>query len=265
MRAVGFGLSHVGRVRQRNEDSIHIDSTGRFALLADGMGGHLGGQEASRMCIALLTKTLEDAFESGFPTEEADVRALLRGAFRQAAIEVAERGAADAALAQMGTTLVAWVNGGDHVHVAHVGDSRCYLLRDDAFFQVTMDHVLEQEQIRMGLPREQAERLPLRHVLTRNIGVVPPSEPDILRSESRVGDLWLLCSDGLSNKLSHTDIGHVLGRFVRESPRAARELVEEAWHRGGEDNISVVLLEVHEQVSKKTDANTSSEPDTPPQ
>lgn len=244
MRTTGFGLSHVGRVRQRNEDALFIDPQGRFALLADGMGGHRGGQEASRMAIDLVQVSLERAFEVGFPAEETGARVLLRTAFKEAARQVAERGRAVPELENMGTTLVSWTVSEGTVTVAHVGDSRAYLLRQGQLFQITMDHVLTNEQIRLGMEREQAERVPMGHVLVRNIGVVPPSEPDIVRFDARAGDRWLLCSDGLSNKLLHADILHLLNRYEHRPAEATKALVEEAWHRGGEDNITAVLLDM---------------------
>jgi len=242
MKATGFGLSHVGRVRQRNEDSIHVDAQGRFAILADGMGGHRGGQEASRMTIDLLKASLESLHDRGFPEGDGGARNALRVAFKTAALQVAERGRAFPELENMGTTLVVWTQSAGVVHVAHVGDSRAYLLQGGTLFQVTMDHVLGNEQIRLGLDREQADRIPLRHVLVRNIGVSPPSEPDIARFEALPGDVWILCSDGLSNKLLHSDILHLAQRFEGRWADATRALVEEAWHRGGEDNISVIVL-----------------------
>jgi protein phosphatase len=95
------------------------------------------------------------------------------------------------------------------------------------------------------MPRDQAERIPLKHVLVRNIGVSPPSEPDIARFDALPGDAWLLCSDGLSNKLLHGDLLHLLTKSRGSSSDALRSMVEEAWHRGGEDNISAILMNLH--------------------
>lgn len=246
LKTTGFGLSHVGRVRQRNEDAMFVDPQGRFALLADGMGGHRGGQEASRMTIACLQKRLARTFEKGFPADDPATRAFFRASFKEAAKEVVERGRSDPELENMGTTLVCWTLFNGAVTVAHAGDSRAYLLREGNLFQVTMDHILSNEQIRMGVPRDQAEHMPMGHVLVRNIGVVPFSEPDIVQFDAQVGDAWLLCSDGLSNKLLHSDLAHILGHYENRPADAVHALVEEAWHRGGEDNITAVLLNVHE-------------------
>lgn len=199
------------------------------------------------MAVALVKASLEGAATAGGPGglggDEARMRKLLRESFQSASHAVAERGKAEPELDNMGTTLVAWVFNEGVVTVAHVGDSRCYLLREGSLHQLTMDHVLGNEHVRAGFPRSQADRMPMRHVLVRNVGVVPPSEPDVLRADASEGDTWLLCSDGLSNKLAHSDIEHLL--LARRDPaEAARHLVEEAWHRGGEDNISVVVMEI---------------------
>ena len=196
------------------------------------------------MAIDLVQLSLERAFEVGFPADEPGARELLRTTFKETARQVAERGRAVPELENMGTTLVSWTVSEGTVTVAHVGDSRAYLLRQGQLFQVTMDHILTNEQIRLGMEREQAERIPMGHVLVRNIGVVPPSEPDTVRFDARSDDRWLLCSDGLSNKLLHADILHLLNRYEHRPAEAAKALVEEAWYRGGEDNITAVLLDI---------------------
>jgi PPM family protein phosphatase len=242
MKASGFGLSHVGRVRERNEDSVYVDGEGRFALLTDGMGGHLGGQEASNMTIEHLKTSMENLHEKGFPKSDDDAREAIREAFRSAAIAVANRGQTFAELENLGTTLVLWTHAHGFVHVAHAGDSRAYLLKNGELFQATMDHLLCNEQVRLGMLKEQANRIPLRHVLVRNIGVSPASVPDIVRFDAHMDDVWMLCSDGLTNKLLHSDLQHLIQKHAGRWAEAARILVEEAWHRGGEDNISVILL-----------------------
>ena len=241
-RASAFGISHVGRVRSRNEDSILIDPEGQYALLADGMGGHKGGQEASGMTVEIVAAVLNEILEEGIPKNETLARAKIRAAFQSAATQVAHRGQEFPELENMGTTLVLWLLDKQKVYVSHVGDSRCYLYRRGDLFQLTMDHTLENEQVRIGLPREQAMALPMRSVLVRNIGLVPPSEPDTMAMPWQKGDVFLMCSDGLSNRLSQEQIRHRLSLGADSLPDCCKALVEQAWMQGGEDNISVVLL-----------------------
>jgi PPM family protein phosphatase len=238
-----FGISHVGRVRARNEDCILIDPEGQYAVLADGMGGHKGGQEASRMTVEIVSAIVNEILKEGFPANEALARAKLRAAFQSAATQVAHRGQEFPELDNMGTTLVLWLAVAKNIYIVHVGDSRCYLFRKGELFQLTMDHTLENEQVKLGLPREQAMTMPMRAVLSRNIGLMPPSEPDIAKMPWEADDVFLLCSDGLSNRLSHDQIRHRLQLGSENIPSCCKALVEQAWMQGGEDNISVVLLQ----------------------
>ena len=261
MKVTTFALSHVGKVRKRNEDSVLIDPDGQFALLADGMGGHRGGQEASRMTVQMMAAVMNETIEE--VTDEPEFQPLcndeelekqdsffrdkLSLAFRSSSAQVAHRGHEFPELENMGTTLVLWFHWNQHVYVAHVGDSRAYLLREGSLFQVTMDHVLFTDQIREGMMRDQALHLPLGHVLIRNIGVMPATSPDIVRFDVLPGDLWLLSSDGLFNKIPHKDICAVLVKSKLSLAERSKILVERAYMAGGEDNISVVLIEMSKQ------------------
>lgn len=237
----GFGISHVGRVRQRNEDCFYIDPAGRFAILADGMGGHLGGQEASTMTVEIVRQCLEMQTPKHLH-KNSNRFEFIRQAFIRAATQVASRGKAVPTLFNMGTTLVVWARFNSDIFIGYSGDSRAYLLRNEKLYLMTQDHNLSNEQIKNGVSREIALSLPMGHVLVRNVGMMPASEPTIFQIPLRSMDVWLLCSDGLSNKLSSSDICAAIQKEKHSLALACQGLVEEAYMRGGEDNISVVLL-----------------------
>ena len=242
IRISGFGISHVGKVRARNEDCMYIDPAGQFAVLADGMGGHRGGKEASHMTVQIVKEFLELRLANCPPDEQARCE-MLRHAFLEAATQVADRGNALLELSNMGTTLVVWVKFGNKVLVGYSGDSRAYLVRNEQLYLMTHDHCLANEQIKHGVPRDVALSLPMGHVLVRNVGISPPSEPSIFEAALEADDLWMLCSDGLSNKLGFAEMFALLHKEKNALPAACNMLVEQAYARGGEDNITVVLLQ----------------------
>jgi protein phosphatase len=246
----GYGLSHVGKVRQRNEDALSIDPDGHFALIADGMGGHKGGMEASRMTIARVSEELGKDFARLQKMNEVERHRYFRDLFQQTSREVYEHGVVDHSLSNMGTTLVVWVSLGAEFLVAHVGDSRGYLIRDNGIYQLTMDHTFVNEQIAAGAERDEIfNGASFRNAIFRNIGMMPPSVPGILCGEICAGDVWVLCTDGLSNKMSSEEIFERV-RNAQDAHAgkpsfladACRGLVELALDRGGEDNISVLVL-----------------------
>jgi protein phosphatase len=249
--ASGFGLSHVGRIRKRNEDSMHIDPQGRFAMVADGMGGHFGGQEASRMTCDHIRSALESQYETLFLWEEPDIHQFLKSTFQRVSAEVFETGTRDPSLEHMGTTLVTWLLQKNRIYVAHVGDSRAYLIRDNMIFQTTMDHTFVNEQINLGSLRSQLPPFTLPHAIFRNIGMTPPSEPSIMTAEARVGDIWLLCTDGLSGKIPPEEILAIITKKEGTDGSHAslaeicKTLVQSAIEYGGEDNVTALLLQVH--------------------
>jgi protein phosphatase len=250
-RASGFGLSHVGKVRQRNEDALFVDGEGRFALVADGMGGHKGGMEASRMTVELVSAGIEKNFRRMEEFSDEQCRGFLRDLFQQTSRQVYEKGSRDTALAHMGTTLVAWVLLKNEYFLAHVGDSRAYLIRDGGIFQMTMDHSFVNEQIASGAERDCLfDGHNFKNAIFRNIGMMPPSEPSIAKGEVCEGDVWVMCSDGLSNKMQENEILDAV-KTQREAHGGKRNFLADACHalvnialeRGGEDNISVLIFE----------------------
>ncbi len=247
--------SDVGTVRVRNEDALYANQQSGLAILADGMGGYNAGEVASAMVTALLGKGLEQSFAPpGRPQTESDRRRQAQSAL---AAEIARANSAVYSAAQsqpryagMGTTLVMALFHGNSVTVAHVGDSRLYRLRGGEFQRITRDHSLLQEQIDRGmLTQEQARHAHGRNLVTRALGVDPSVEPEIKDYDIRRGDIYLLCSDGLSDMVEDEDIGMILRMASADLDLAATRLVQKANDGGGQDNVSVILVRVGSGVS----------------
>ena len=227
----------VGRVRPINQD-MPLERPNLYAV-ADGMGGHVGGEVAARVAV----ETLEQAFERE-PTVDG-----LREAFAEANAAVWHESQANADLRGMGTTLTAVaLVGGDDDHdtlaLANVGDSRAYVYSDDHLFQVTADHSLAEERMRHGeMTVAEAAVHPQRHILTRALGVSSEVQTDMWELQLRTGDRVLLCSDGLSNEVGMEEMAGVLGEFS-DPEEAAGRLVDAANEHGGADNITVIIVDV---------------------
>jgi protein phosphatase len=243
MRLVFAAATDVGRMRKNNEDSYL--SSQPVAAVADGMGGHSAGEVASAIAIEELA-----ALGSRGPWEnETAATDDLKQAILRANRRIRETAAGDRKLNGMGTTLVALLEDGDMVHVANVGDSRGYLLRQGELSQVTVDHSLVQELVDDGrLSPEDAERHPQRSVITRALGIDPEVEFDLFTYKLQVGDRLLLCSDGLSDVVEPAQIRNVLLR-VRNSHQAARKLVTVANEQGGPDNITVIVVDAVDEAT----------------
>lgn len=231
--------SDVGRVRMHNEDVIDVDARRGWALLADGMGGHHGGDVAARLAVGTLADRLASGYSPGWRADE--IAAVLAEAVHAANDGIRREAARDAARAYMGTTLVAAVWAGGQVVCAHVGDSRLYRLHAGRFARLTRDHSVVQDHLDAGLiDDEQARHSPFRGMLTRGIGVDVVVTPEIARHDAQPGDRFLLCSDGLTDMLHDDEIAALLA--APGSPDAiAASLVEAANRCGGRDNVSVVV------------------------
>jgi serine/threonine protein phosphatase PrpC len=224
-------LSDIGRVRGRNEDSFLLDTDASLYAVADGMGGHAAGDVASQTAIA--------AFHGSFLETHSTLIAM-----KSANRAVLERSAAEPNLLGMGTTLTGVHFFGTTVFVAHVGDSRLYLLRAEHLRQLTRDHTVAQERIEQGaLTKVGAMGHPMSSMLTRALGLRPELDIDVFQHDVLAGDRFLICSDGLTGMITDNDLCAMLLQDKNMDAIAA-ELVEAANLRGGTDNITVVLMEV---------------------
>jgi protein phosphatase len=230
------GLTDPGRVRRRNEDAFVCDPP-LFAV-ADGMGGAQAGEVASRLAAAAF----QDFHEADLLEAEPRLRSIIQEANRR----IYARAANDPHASGMGTTVTAALVTGDRVAVGHVGDSRAYLLRDGNLEQLTNDHSLVADLVRSGrLTPEEAESHPQRSVITRALGTDSAVDVDSFSVEARPGDVFLLCSDGLTTMLAPDAVRAILLETTG-LPEAARSLVAQANRNGGEDNITVVLFSLAE-------------------
>jgi PPM family protein phosphatase len=227
------GRTDVGRQRSANEDDFVLAPP--FFAVADGMGGAKAGEVAS----AMATEVFEGESDSGEPAEAQLARIL-----REANKRIYDLATADESHRGMGTTLTAAKITGDDISLAHVGDSRAYRMRDDELEQLTKDHSLVAELERSGqITAEAAEHHPQRSIITRALGPEPEVEVDTYTVAAREGDLFLLCSDGLTSMISDEEIGSIL-RSAESLDAAADALVRAANQSGGKDNITVVLFRV---------------------
>jgi PPM family protein phosphatase len=240
----------VGRLRERNEDAFLIREP-LFAV-ADGMGGHRGGDVASSLTLEVIGSSLDGSEQTGEgagPQAEARAGTLtaLVDEIKKANRTVLERGEADGALRGMGTTLTGILAEAGRAHVFHVGDSRAYLFRDGSLQQLTEDHTLVQRMVREGrLQPEEAEGHPQRSILTRALGVDDDLEVDQLTLDVHPGDRLLLCTDGLTTMVPKEEIQEIL-KTEEDPQRACDRLVEAANRGGGDDNITAVVMDFVEE------------------
>jgi protein phosphatase len=252
-----FGVTDKGRVRPHNEDALLVAPDAGVFAVADGMGGHAAGEVASRIAIEAVDELL--AHENKLPD---DVPARLKRIIQEANRRIAERIQKHPECAGMGTTLVLAAMSASTVWLAHVGDSRAYLLRNGTIRQLTSDHSFVNELVRLGmLTREQASRDPRRNVVTRALGSDPAVAPDVIEEPCEPGDVLLLCSDGLNTMLPDDRILQAVADGG-DLEAACRRLVADANESGGEDNITVVLVrpEVRaERAAEPDDSGQTSE------
>jgi protein phosphatase len=245
------GVSDAGRVREHNEDTIGTDADVGLVVLADGMGGSKAGEVASGIAVRTVLGLLKAAVEQEDLSLTDTASGLSRpGILLRDAIHRANQGISQTARTQancegMGTTVVAGLFFDDRLTIAHVGDSRLYRLRGTEFRQVTQDHSLLQELVSRGFyTPEEAQRAAAKNYVTRALGVETTVEVDVTEIPVDKDDLFLLCSDGLSDMVDDDDIQLTISTFGANLRTLARQLVLLGNDNGGRDNISIVLVKV---------------------
>jgi PPM family protein phosphatase len=240
-----------GMVRSHNEDSIAADAANGLVVLADGMGGYNAGEVASGMATTVIVTEMRQILQNAKPYEtekessEAVAGKIVREQVLKANSSIYQAAQSQPQYAGMGTTLVVCLYYDNRMLVAHLGDSRLYMLRDGKFSQVTRDHSLLQEQIDSGIiTQEQAKKAQHKNLVTKALGIDPTVEPEIHEYPTKVGDIYLLCSDGLCDMVEDEDIGMTLQTLGGNLKLAAQQLVQMANDNGGRDNVSVILVRV---------------------
>lgn len=234
-----YAISDVGKVRPINEDSYYLPQEGeQFCAVADGMGGHKAGEVASAMAVSEFTRWLRCA---PVPTEET-----VNYAVHEANRIIHRTAQREADKSNMGTTLVSvWVDD-EQVIECNVGDSRAYLLRGGALTQISRDHSLVGELVEEGkITKQEAMHHPHKNYITRAIGTSSMVQPEIRTLDRKSGDVWLLCSDGMSNYIEDGELERIL-REQADREKCVRQLIDLALERGGADNITVVLVDCGE-------------------
>lgn len=244
------GQTDTGQARNHNEDAISWDFERGFALLADGMGGHNAGDVASRMCLdklnALLASALDKSLDNLRPNKGVSKHAtLMRRLIGKANKAVYESSLDNKEREGMGTTLVTVLFYDDKVVIAHLGDSRVYRLRNNKLEQMTVDHSLVQELLEKGvISEEETEDNPYSHVITQAVGIRPRVIAEINEYDVVPGDVFLLCSDGLTDMVNDEEIKETLLAADGHWERAVQHMIDLANEHGGHDNISVILAGV---------------------
>ncbi|MGV3580864.1 MAG: Stp1/IreP family PP2C-type Ser/Thr phosphatase [Methylophilus sp.] len=242
-------LSDTGKLRKRNEDTIASDVSIGLAVLADGMGGYNAGDVASQMAVLTITADLKTKFKHAIQENQlidtSNIKSHLVNAVNTANNAIFQVSREQAQCAGMGTTLVLSVFIDNKVVIGHIGDSRAYLFRNHDLTQLTNDHSVLQEQLDSGLlTAEQAKFVTYKNFVTRALGVESEVDLELSTFDVAIGDIYLLCSDGLTEMVEDDELRTILIENSDNLAHAANTLVQKANQHGGKDNISVILIEV---------------------
>jgi PPM family protein phosphatase len=254
MKITYKAVSDVGRKRKGNEDSLFVNPEQHLFVVADGMGGHAAGEIASKVAVDSINEFVcltggdeEITWPFGLDENISYDGNRLKTAIRYANRKVLEATKEKSEYEGMATTVAAVLVDGDSGNIGHVGDSRVYLMRDGEITQLTSDHSWVNEQIQSGvISPDQARTHPLRNVVTRALGGKPDLQVDMQLHKIKSGDVLLLCSDGLTTMITDEEISRLVGDAGRDVDKAAQSLVTSANAKGGEDNITVLLLRFDE-------------------
>lgn len=239
MSLMSWAKSDIGRKRSSNEDCYFASDEIGLYMVADGMGGHKGGDTASRLAIESAAQQFIRESDSGLESGEALGRALAK-----AAVEVFDAGRAHVDLRGMGTTLSALAIKDNRAHISHIGDTRIYCIRDNHIHQLTSDHSLVNEQVQAGIMSpDEARASSLRNIITRAIGHSKTVTADHFSLSIRNKDIFLLCTDGLNNMLIDSEIVKLINSL--NPHQAINKMIENSNNNGGDDNITIILVQVY--------------------
>ncbi len=253
------GLTDTGKVREHNEDTIAGDADSGLLVLADGMGGYKAGEVASGLAVKTIVSMVHEHMQrenlsaGDAETGLARTSIILRDAIQRANKIIYQTAHTQSQCEGMGTTVVAALFFDNRVTIAHVGDSRLYRVQDGKFERITMDHSLLQELVDRGLySAQEAQRAANKNYVTRALGVEPNVEVEIREIPVQKGELYMLCSDGLSDMVEDEDIHLTISTFSASLANVARQLIQLANDNGGRDNISVLMAQVVDAFPART-------------
>jgi len=260
MKLTAAGLSDIGLIRGRNEDYFAMDDSNNLYIVADGMGGHLAGEVASKVAVQIIQKNVNHWINKNSPEDGLfdfpDNTLSRRGNYILSSIKLANRVIYEmsreyAEYKGMGTTIVVLKIMPSTVIAANVGDSKIYLIRGNTIEPLSKEHNMVAEQLEMGLiSEEEAKISPLRHMLTRNLGSLDTVDVDVFEIEPMNNDRFLLCTDGLTDNVSDDEILRIINNGD-DAEHLCQQLVHEANKRGGNDNITVSLIFVNKLDSER--------------
>ncbi len=251
MRIRYAGNTHVGMKRDHNEDSLYLLPEENIYIVADGMGGHAAGEVASQMAVETVAQFFRETAEDEDMTwpfkmqkDRSYIENRLATSVKLANYRIFETAQNDAKRKGMGTTIVTIFLHDKKVYVGHVGDSRCYRLRKGEYSQITEDHSLLNDYIKMkDLTPEEIENFPHKNVIVRALGMKETVQVDISSLDAHNGDVYLLCSDGLNGMVTDNEMKDILVSSGDDLEQACNRLIQQANQAGGTDNITVVLVQ----------------------
>ncbi|MGZ3650352.1 MAG: Stp1/IreP family PP2C-type Ser/Thr phosphatase [Bdellovibrionota bacterium] len=245
MKIVSAGSTNIGRKRKVNQDSFLMEPASQLFVVADGMGGHAGGETASKLTVETVIQSILSDKASHLNSEPGD---LVMGAVHRANTAVHSTAEKNKALAGMGTTVVTMYFSGGKMFVGHVGDSRVYMARKGQLWQITKDHSLVNEKLKAGIiTRDQMKRDRSRNVITRSVGFESSVLVDIYEKEVSAGEIYLACSDGLSGMVDDSEIMRSIDELAwvgDDLNPLVNNLIEKACNNGGDDNVTVVVARI---------------------
>jgi protein phosphatase len=240
MKRKAWGVTDKGLKREGNQDSFLVEDRLGLFIVADGVGGHFGGEVASALAVETVREVVNHPRALEFRPKE-----VLAQAYEEASHRIYDRALQEPKLNGMGTTMVMSYVRDESIYIANVGDSRCYLYRRPFLWQVTEDHSLINEQIRLGMmTEEQARKLIGKNVITRSVGFERDVFPDLLEREVSPGDTFIFCSDGLSGMVPYNEICSIMN--LNGVEKTAGLLMQKAIDHGGDDNVTVVVVAFQE-------------------
>lgn len=248
MEIISAGISDIGRKRDTNQDSIYLNNKSQLYIVADGMGGHSGGELASTMAI----KYISEYFKKHAANLDKSLK-VMKNCIAYANQKIKSFSETDENLHGMGTTVVSLLFNDNQLAIGNVGDSRAYLIQKERIYQLTRDHSMIQEKMNMGIyTRQQAAEDPNKNVLSRTVGFEEEVDIDVFSYRCKPGDIFIICSDGLHGKVSDEDILYLVKKELLNKEKnftsvrdCVQTLVRQANENGGQDNISVILAAVH--------------------